>query len=172
LPAAGCGACCACEDEESCGAGVVLVDERSEAEGRWEPCDAVPGAGRRMAAFGLKAVFLFNMLSVHRPAACCRSLRILREPRAVAHCPEPCRDRECSFLPNRREGRRFEVRPIEGMFLSSCKSEKLKVDSRLHDLAVASIFRDEMGSKSGRRWGIKWQKMLTDGISGTSTKPD
>lgn len=67
--AAGCGAGCCCEDEDSCGAGVLLADG-SVVEGRGAACDAGLGAGRRTpAAFGLKADFLFNILSIQCPAA-------------------------------------------------------------------------------------------------------
>ena len=60
----GVGAGVDCEDD-SCGAGVL--DGRVAGEGRWEL--AAPGGGRRTAAFGLKADFLFSILTIQCPAA-------------------------------------------------------------------------------------------------------
>lgn len=50
----------------SWGAGVF---DGSAGDGRWEAWGADAGGGRRMAALGLKAVFLFNMVVVQCPAA-------------------------------------------------------------------------------------------------------
>jgi hypothetical protein len=67
--AAGCGAGCCCEDDNSCGAGVLLADG-SVVEERGAAWDVGLAAGRRTpAAFGLKADFLFNILSIQCPAA-------------------------------------------------------------------------------------------------------
>ena len=71
----------------SCGAGVL--EGRSAGEGRWGPLEPDPGGGRRTAAFGLKADFLFSILSGRGhslPRSGRRSLS--RGPRARAHCLE------------------------------------------------------------------------------------
>jgi len=67
------------------------LDDRSVVEGREALCDAAPAAGRRMAAFGLKADFLFSILSVHCPAAVVFRCDLARGTRAVAHCLECAR---------------------------------------------------------------------------------
>jgi hypothetical protein len=42
----------------------VVAVEPFVVDGRWEPCVGGTGPGRRTAAFGLKADFLFNILSL------------------------------------------------------------------------------------------------------------
>ena len=46
----------------------MVFDDGSLVEGCELPCDPGLTAGRRMPAFGLKADFLFSILSIHCPA--------------------------------------------------------------------------------------------------------